>query len=279
MTHAAPTRTLISAPGRTPVSVNGQVIARDAILREARNHQSAQASEAWKAAATALVVKELLVQEARRLGVSGEAMDDGEGRRETDEEAAIRSLVDREVIVPTPTEAECRRYYAANAARFRSATLTEACHILLAASPEDGEARQAAEVLADQILAELKDDPARFGELAAAHSRCPSASQGGSLGQLTSGSTVPEFEAAMALIEPGTVSPMAIPTRFGLHIVRVARRIEGAALPFDLVRDRIAGYLASAVERRATAQYVARLVSAADIRGVDLAGAQAHRVH
>lgn len=279
MTHAAPVRTLISTPGRQTVSVNGRTIARDAILREARNHQNEQPAQAWKAAARALAVKELLVQEARRLGVAGTPVDDGEGRRETEEEAAIRTLVEREIAVPSPGEEECRRYYAANSARFRSATLTEAAHILIAAAPDDGEARKATEELAETIIAELQQDPARFGELAALHSRCPSASQGGSLGQLTPGSTVPEFEAALALVEPGTIAPMPIPSRFGLHVVRVERRIDGEALPFELVRERIAAYLAAAVERRATAQYLARLVSAADIRGIDLAGAEAHRVH
>ena len=47
----------------------------------------------------------------------------------------------------------------------------------------------------------------------------------------------------------------------------------------SLVADRIADYLRESVRRRADAQYVARLVSAARIEGIELAGADALRVH
>jgi len=46
-----------------------------------------------------------------------------------------------------------------------------------------------------------------------------------------------------------------------------------------VVAGRIADYLKESVRRRADAQYVARLISAANIEGVDLAGAEALRVH
>lgn len=273
----APTRTLISRPGRQRVSVNGVAIGGQDILREARNHATSTPAEAWQAAATALVVKELLMQEARRLGVAAEPLSDGEGRTETGDEAAIRALVEREVAVPEATEVECRRYYDNHRARFRSATLTEAAHILIPAPP--GEGRQAAEALAQELCARLAVVPEAFADLAREHSRCPSASQGGSLGQLLPGSTVPEFETGLEALAPGDISPSPIETRFGFHVARVARRIEGRDLPFELVHARIAAYLHEAAGHRATAQYVARLVSAADIRGVDLAGAADHRVH
>ena len=276
---AAPTRTLISKPGRTPVSVNGTVIGGQDILREARNHQDQQPADAWKSAATALVVKELLIQEARRLAITGMPMNDGEGRTETSEEAAIRSLVEREAAAPSPTDEECRRYYGANRPRFRSATLTEASHILFAAAPEDTESYRAAEAEAEAVIATLLADPSGFAELARRHSKCPSAGQGGSLGQLLPGSTVPEFEMALAAMCPGEISTRPVQSRFGAHVVRLERRIPGVELPFDVVRDRIAHYLRTAAEHRAHAQYVARLVSAADIRGIALAGAADHRVH
>ena len=55
------------------VQVNGVAIARDLIAREVQHHPSRTPAEAWKAAARALVVRELLLQEARRLDVSGES--------------------------------------------------------------------------------------------------------------------------------------------------------------------------------------------------------------
>lgn len=279
MSTPSPARSLAPTAGRGLVSVNGRVIAADAIRREARNHQDLPPAEAWKAAATALAVKELLVQEARRLAITGQPESDGDGRTETEEEAAIRALVEREVHVPEAGEAECRRYYEANRRRFRSADLVEASHILMAAAPDDPDARREARALATRLAARLVVEPALFPELARSHSQCPSAGQGGSLGQLVAGSTVPEFEAALAAMTPGSVNPRPVETRYGFHVVRLERRIQGRDLPFELVHARIAGYLARAASHRAQAQYVARLVSAADIRGVSLAGAAAHRVH
>lgn len=279
MSSPSPARSLRPTASRGLVSVNGKVIAADAIRREARNHPQLPPAEAWRAAAAALVVKELLVQEACRLGVTGSPESDGEGCSETEEEAAIRTLVEREVRVPDADEAECRRYYEANRRRFRSADLYEASHILLAASPCDPDARREAEALATRLAAQLVVEPARFAELARDHSQCPSSAQGGSLGQLSPGSTVPEFESALAAMTPGTVAPRPVETRYGFHVVRLERRLEGRELPFEMVHPRIAGYLARAASHRAHAQYVARLVSAADIRGIVLAGADDHRVH
>ena len=102
------------------ISVNGVVIAREVIAREVQNHPAEKPILAWQAAARALVVRELLLQEARRLGIEAEPLRDPEGRFETPEEAAMRALVEREVVTPEPDEAACRRFYEQNRARFRS---------------------------------------------------------------------------------------------------------------------------------------------------------------
>ena len=95
------------------MSVNG-VVAHDDISREAQNHPAPKPIAAWTAAARALAVRELLLQEARRIGLDAQPLADGEGRTETDEEALIRALVEREVTTPAPDEAACRRYYEHN---------------------------------------------------------------------------------------------------------------------------------------------------------------------
>jgi peptidyl-prolyl cis-trans isomerase C len=125
----------------------------------------------------------------------------------------------------------------------------------------------------------LKQHPERFEELAREHSACPSAAQGGALGQISAGQTTPEFEKALqALTTPGAITETPVETPYGLHIIRLDDKVEGKELPFDLVSDHIAGYLRENVTHRATAQYIARLVSGAEIAGIDLAGAQAHQV-
>ena len=80
-------------------------------------------------------------------------------------------------------------------------------------------------------------------------------------------------------IAPGALCAEPVETRYGFHVVRVERKIEGRTLPYELVAERIADYLRESVRRRADAQYIARLVSAAKIEGIELAGASDMRVH
>jgi peptidyl-prolyl cis-trans isomerase C len=271
--------TNIPAGGPVPVSVNGVTIARDAIVREMQHHPAKRPIEAWQNAARALVVRELLLQRARALGIAAEPARDEAGRRETDDEAIMRAVVEREVPLPEPDDESCRRYYANNIARFRSEDIYEVSHILFAAARSDAGAYAQARADAAAVLAALRERPETFADLARAHSRCPSASQGGNLGQVTRGQTTPEFEQAMMALAPGEICAAPVDTRYGVHIIRLERRHEGRTLPYELVADRIAGYLAESVRRRAHAQYVARLASAASIEGIVLAGAEAHRVN
>ena len=83
----------------------------------------------------------------------------------------------------------------------------------------------------------------------------------------------------MVALAPGELCAAPVATRYGFHIIRLDRKHDGKLLPFEAVASRIADYLNESVRRRADAQYIARLISAAKIEGVELAGADAHRVH
>jgi peptidyl-prolyl cis-trans isomerase C len=263
-------KSVLAEVQRPTLSVNGVVIPHDAVAREAQHHPASTPVRAWQQAARALAVRELVLQEARRQDLQPEPETDGEGRRETDEEALIRGLIAREVRVPEPDDEACRRYYDLNLSRFRSRDIYEASHILVAARRDDRNAFAAAHERAQALLAMLACEPGRFAELAAAHSACPSASAGGNLGQLTAGDTTPEFEQALLGLEPGETTNAPVETRYGLHIIRLDRCIPGRGLPFALVRERIAGYLGERAHRLGAAQFIARLAARAAISGVDL---------
>lgn len=255
----------ISQKPRT-VSVNGVVIARSAIARETQNHPSSKPIEAWQRAARALAIRELLLQEARRAGLVPQPADLGQGRRETDEEALVRQLVEQAVATPEPDEETCRRYYERNAARFRSSDLFEVAHILI---PAGDEAAATARVLLDV----LEREPAAFADLAARHSACPSGKVGGALGQIGPGQTVPEFEAALGALPTGRVAPEPVKSRYGLHLVRVDRRIEGRQLPFAIARPLIEAFLVDRVRMVAERQFVSLLAGKAVIEGVSIEAA------
>jgi peptidyl-prolyl cis-trans isomerase C len=273
-------RTVSPSKGKpVAVEVNGKVIPREAIAREIQYHPADNPTVAWQQAARALVVRELLLQEAARRGIAAAPRTDDAGRRETGEEALVRALVEREVATPEPDESECRRYYERNRSRFLSPDVYEAAHILFSAAPNDPAAYAKARAHAEAVIAELHRHPGRFGDLARAHSSCSSAAQDGNLGQISARQTTPEFEEALFALRPGEISAHPVPTRYGFHVIRLDRKIEGRQLPFELVAGRIAAYLRESVVRRAAAQFIARLVSGATIAGVALADAEAHRVH
>lgn len=265
----SPTNTL---PKPKTISVNGKVIPREVIAREVQNHPAEKPIMAWQAAARALVVRELLLQESARLGIEAEPLHDAEGRSETGEEAAMRALIEREVAIPEPDEAACLRFYEQNRQRFRSGDLYEAAHILIAAHPDDVAARNTARQTAENILAAVRSDPTLFSEFARSHSACKtSAQEGGRLGQLTRGQTVAEFEAVLQRMRPGEFA--IAETRYGFHVIRLDQHAPGQVLPFELARDRIADYLTQSVQHRALAQYVSVLAGRAEITGIALAAA------
>ncbi|MGE0719899.1 MAG: peptidylprolyl isomerase, partial [Alphaproteobacteria bacterium] len=236
-------------------TVNGVVIPDAAIAAEMQNHPAASAEAAWAEAARALAVRELLLQEARRHGLESPPATDADVQR-TDEDTIIDRLLDAEVALPVADEATCRRYYERNRARFRSPDLFEPAHILFSAAPDDHSAYATAVEAAEVLIARLQQAPERFADLARTHSACPSAGVGGSLGQVGRGQTVPELETFLFALEPGQLCPVPVKSRYGVHVLRLDRRIDGRELPFAAVRERIAEYLQEAVWRRGCAQYL-----------------------
>jgi peptidyl-prolyl cis-trans isomerase C len=254
-----------------PVAVNGVTISRKAIAAEVQNYPARNPGEGWRAATRALVIREVLRQEAQRLDICVEQKTDADGRRETAEDAQMRGLIERQVRIPEADEDALRRFYGNNLRRFVTPSLYEVDHILIGARRDDDDAFATARDRASALRAILATAPERFAALARDWSDCPSASLGGSLGQIGPGDTTAEFEAALVGLTPGEISA-PVETRYGVHLIRLTRRIDGRQLPFEVVRERIASYLLEHVQRQATAQYLSLLVGRANISGIAIDG-------
>lgn len=253
-----------------PVIVGGREIPVAAIAAEAQYHPAHDADTAWAAAAEALVVKQLLLDEAERLGISpGQAMD-GEGRLLTEEDARIEALLEQEVHVPEADGDTCRRYYDRHQQRFFSRLQVEADHILFAASSDDSIAMGIAMSAARMAIREITHDPGIFENLARTYSACPSAGQDGQLGLIEAGTADPAFEAALLALAEGELCPHPVKTRHGVHVIRAGRRIEPRLLPFEAVRHDIAHYLKEASLRRAISQYITLLAARAGVSGIEI---------
>lgn len=240
------------------ISVNGIEITDEAIECEIGHHQAA--ANPLKQTVHELILRTLLLQEADRRGMAGESDD-----------ARIEALFAQEVRVPGADDAACSTFYHNRPELFSSGDMVEARHILFQVTPNVP--LELVRETAEAILQELRIRPERFEELAGHYSNCPSGAVGGSLGQLTPGQTVPEFEDFVFRLEEGELAGRLLETRFGLHIVQVMRRTHGKLLPFEAVRAQIADRLTRQAWQRGIHQYLQILVGKADIRGITLDGA------
>ena len=175
------------------------------------------------------------------------------------EQALLLRVLEHEVPWKTPGEHEARRWFDAHAENYRVGARRVVSHVLYGVTPRVpvGALREHAERRLKEVLA----DPARFEALAREESNCPSGAEGGGLGTLERGQTVPEFEQAVfEAREPGLL-PLLLATRFGFHIVRVDRIDEGEAPGFEACREAVERDLATDAWLTACRQYLQRLAS------------------
>ncbi|MGN6826008.1 peptidylprolyl isomerase [Paucibacter sp. M5-1] len=190
--------------------------------------------------------------------------------------AAIEQLLERELRLPEPDEAACRRFFEAHVARFAIGERVHARHILFAVT--EGMDIAALRQRAEGLLVSLRCvDAEAFAQAAAEFSNCPSGAEGGELGWLTRDDCAPEFGAALFAQDEASahigVLPRLVSTRFGFHIVRVEAREPGLRQGFEAVQAAIAQTLRQQAYVTALRQYLNLLAGAARIDGLALEGA------
>jgi len=138
------------------------------------------------------------------------------------------------------TDADIKSYYDQNAARYAVPEQRRASHILiLARKDESDEAKAAAKTKAEQILAQVRENPRGFAQLAKANSQDPgSAANGGDLGLFAKGSMVKPFEDAAFNLKQGEISDL-VQTDFGYHIITVTGIKPAKARPLTEVKNEI----------------------------------------
>lgn len=245
------------------ITVNGVAIDEKDLANELQYHPNENFNVVVQQAGQALVIRQLLIDEAKKQGIDT-----------ANDEEAMQKLVESNISYDAPNEDICQRYFDNNKEKFMTMPLMEVDHILLAAAKDDIEGRDAAKnnaaVIISQLLQEQKNgDPSSFAALAKEYSACPSKESGGNLGQLSKGQTVPEFERPLMLLPEG-LSDKAIESRYGFHVVNINRKIEGKQLDYDMVSDKVRGYLINSASHLAIQAYIQSLVEKADIKGVGI---------
>ncbi|MFT6926374.1 MAG: peptidyl-prolyl cis-trans isomerase C [Psychromonas sp.] len=242
------------------IKVNGVEIEEIDLASELQYHQNANFDVVVQQAAQALVVRQLLLNEAKSKGftVSKEH-----------EEEVLQKLLAENVTSAAPSTEACLRYFKNNPDKFMTLPLLEVDHILLAAAKDDIAGRDEAKKNALNIIEQLEKDPTLFAALATQYSACPSKATGGSLGQISKGQTVPEFERVLMLMPEG-LGDKPLESRYGLHVVNITRKIEGEPLEYSMVEDKVKGYLVHRASHLAIQAFIQDLVEKADIEGVKM---------
>lgn len=138
------------------------------------------------------------------------------------------------------TEDDLQTYYKENASRYGVPEERRASHILIKAdrnAPADERAK--AKAKAEEILAQVRKNPADFAALAKKNSQDEgSAANGGDLDFFGRGAMVKEFDAAVYAMKPGEISNL-VETDFGYHIIQLTGVRGGEKKPFEAVRGEV----------------------------------------
>ena len=174
---------------------------------------------------------------------------------------------------PQVTDAEVQAYYNAHQEQYQVKEQVKVRHILIAVpAGADAKTDAAAKAKAEDILKQIKSG-GNFAELAAKNSDDPgSKTQGGELGWLDRGKTVPEFDKAAFTLAPGQTSDL-IKTQFGYHILQVEDKKTAHLRPLSEVKAEILPVLEQQKSGAALQTFASQLAADAKSNGLEKAAA------
>lgn len=131
-------------------------------------------------------------------------------------EAVLEQVAHRAPIV---SDTDIEIFFLQHRARFVKPETRTLRHILVTINDSlPGNERPAAQAKIEQIHARLAREPDRFAEQALKHSECPTAMNGGLLGEVPRGKLYPELDAAAFALPAGGLSAV-IESELGFHVV------------------------------------------------------------
>ena len=187
------------------------------------------------------------------------------------DENSLREAVARDLIVEAVLEGVASRagevtdsdveiFYLTHHERFRKPELRAIRHILITISDTGGEqARAAALDKVQAVRRRLNGDISGFEAEALAHSECPTAMNGGSLGRLPRGQLFPELEPVAFALGVGEISQV-VESPLGFHVLRCDAVEAGRQLRYDEVQASIRAKLEEGRRARAQKEWIAGLL-------------------
>jgi peptidyl-prolyl cis-trans isomerase C len=244
---------IISAPSyasETPLAtVNGKPINPSDLNRYLITHpQTDDSSEQREAIMSELIARELILQDAASKNMANRrdiAAQLEEARQKVLIAASLQAWLNSNPI----NDAALRGEYDRQVAQLPKLEY-KARHILVESETE-----------ANQLLDQLKQG-GNFAQLASQHTRDPGGKNGGELGWFRAEQMVTPFADAVRALAPGQLSPQAVKSQFGWHLILLEETRPLPPPTFNQVRDQLQQIL----EQREIARYIESLRSKATIK-------------
>jgi peptidyl-prolyl cis-trans isomerase C len=195
-----------------------------------------------------------------------------EWERQNVEQETIPFVVERELKVNV-TDAEVKKFYDENPARFERPEMVRVAHILLGTRdqttgdelPDEQKALKHKQM--EDILkrARAGED---FAKLAKEYSEDPGSKDRGGEYTFPRGQMMPEFEAAAFALSTNQVSNI-VTTRYGHHIIKLHERIPAEKTAFDKVSADIKDYLRRLAIQQQIPEYIQKLEKDAGLEILD----------
>ncbi|MDD5388535.1 MAG: nitrogen fixation protein NifM [Gallionellaceae bacterium] len=153
--------------------------------------------------------------------------------RELKVEAILEKVATR---APQVSEIDVELYYHYHPDQFRRPETRHVRHILITINPTLPEnTAEAARIRMESIATRLAKSPKLFEEQALKHSECPTALQGGRMGEVPRGQLYPELDTALFSMRAGQISGV-LESPLGYHVLLCEAIVEERVLSLNQAR-------------------------------------------
>jgi peptidyl-prolyl cis-trans isomerase C len=166
------------------------------------------------------------------------------------DENILRSALYRELLfdavmgsitakAPQVSDIDIQIFYQSHKDRFTKPEKRKARHILITINPDFADNDQSSAYTRINAISEkLRKSPSRFEQLAKKYSECPTAMDGGMLGELVPGTLYPELDAELFAMDEGDISGV-IESEMGYHILLCEKITKPITVPLSRAKPRI----------------------------------------